>query len=58
MIVDAMPFVIGKKVAPPDGSTVVFSITGHLPREFSVLVLERRAALFDDIPPIPRSGSR
>ena len=48
-----MPFVIGKKVAPPDGSTVVFSITGHLPRELVLLVLERRAALFDDIPPDP-----
>lgn len=53
MIVDAMPFVIGKKVAPPDGSTVMFSISGPLPREFAVLVLDRRAALFEDIPPSP-----
>ena len=52
-MIDAMPFVIGKKVAPPDGSTVVFSVTGALPREFAILVLDRRAALFDEIPADP-----
>jgi hypothetical protein len=52
-MVDAMPFVVGKKVAPPDGSTVVFSVTGALPREFAILVLDRRASLFDEIPADP-----
>ena len=50
---DAMPFVIGKKVAPPDGSTVVLSVTGALPREVAILVLDRRATLFDEIPADP-----
>jgi uncharacterized protein (TIGR03083 family) len=53
LMVDAMPYVIGKKVAPPDGSTVVFSLAGQLPREFAVLVLDGRAAGFDEIPADP-----
>lgn len=53
MIVDAMPFVVGKKVAPPDGSTVVFSVTEPLPREFAILMLDGRAGLFDEIPADP-----
>ena len=48
-----MPFVVGKKVAPPDGSTVVFSVTEPLPREFAILVLDGRAGLFDDVPADP-----
>ena len=47
MVVDAMPFVIGKKVAPPDGSTVVFSIGSPLPREVAIAVAGGRAALLE-----------
>jgi uncharacterized protein (TIGR03083 family) len=53
MIADAMPFVVGKKVAPPDGSTVVFSVTGALPREFAIVVDGRRAKLLDAVPAQP-----
>jgi uncharacterized protein (TIGR03083 family) len=30
-IVDALPFVVGKKVHPPDGTAVVFEVTGSWP---------------------------
>jgi uncharacterized protein (TIGR03083 family) len=53
MVVDAMPFVVGKKVAPPDGSTVVFSITSPMPREVAIQVAGGRAALADAIPADP-----
>jgi uncharacterized protein (TIGR03083 family) len=50
MIVDAMPFVIGKKVAPPDGCSVVFSITGPLAREVHIAMVDGRAARVDSAP--------
>jgi uncharacterized protein (TIGR03083 family) len=50
MIVDAMPFIIGKKVAPADGCTVVFSITGSLPRDVAIQMVERRAARLEASP--------
>lgn len=53
MIVDAMPFVVGKKVAPPDGSTVVFALTGPLARDFAIVISGRRAARTDEIPADP-----
>lgn len=53
MIVDAMPFVVGKRVAPPDGSTVVFSITEPLPRVFTVRMDGSRAARVDAVPGAP-----
>ncbi|MEX1007382.1 MAG: maleylpyruvate isomerase family mycothiol-dependent enzyme [Acidimicrobiia bacterium] len=53
MVVDAMPFVVGKKVAPPDGCTIVFSITGPLPREVTIQMVERRAARLDAVPDHP-----
>ena len=52
-IVDMMPYVVGKKAAPPDGSTVVFSVTEPLPRDFAILMLDGRAGLFDEIPADP-----
>ena len=53
MIADAMPFVIGKKVAPPDGTTVVFNVTGAVPREFAIVVEGGRAKLMEEIPAKP-----
>src|SRR5205085_861460 len=47
MMVDAMPFVVGKKVAPPEGSTVVFSLSGLLPREVAIAVQGGRAKPVD-----------
>jgi uncharacterized protein (TIGR03083 family) len=43
MVDSAMPFVVGKKVAPPEGSTVVFSVTKPLPRELVITVVDGRA---------------
>lgn len=53
MIADAMPFVVGKKVGPPDGSTVVFSITEPLRLELAIQMRGRRAARLDDLPTEP-----
>jgi uncharacterized protein (TIGR03083 family) len=53
MIVDAMPYVVGKKVAPPDGSTVVFSITDPLARDVAITLVGKRAARLDDAPSDP-----
>jgi hypothetical protein len=53
MIADAMPFVVGKKVAPPDGTTVVFHVTGALPRDIAIVVEGSRAKLLDDVPAQP-----
>lgn len=38
----AMPFVVGKKVAPPEGSVVAFEVAGPLPRSFAVAIREGR----------------
>jgi uncharacterized protein (TIGR03083 family) len=46
-----MPFVVGKRVAPPDGSTVVFLISGALGRRIAVSVHGGRAA-HDPSPPV------
>jgi uncharacterized protein (TIGR03083 family) len=52
-IADAMPFVVGKKVAPPDGSTVVFSVGGAVPLEIGIEVTGGRAARVDPAPADP-----
>ncbi len=41
----AMPFVVGKKVAPPDGTTVMFAVNGVLGRHLLVSVEGGRASL-------------
>jgi len=38
-----MPFVVGKRVAPPDGTTVRFVVTGVLGRQVKVAVADGRA---------------
>jgi uncharacterized protein (TIGR03083 family) len=53
MIVDAMPYVVGKKVGPPDGSTVVFSITDPLARHVVIKMVGGRAARVDSAPADP-----
>lgn len=44
----SMAYVVGKRVAPPDGTTVRFVVTGPLGRRFTVAVLGGRAAVVDD----------
>ena len=31
-----MPFVVGKRVAPPDGTSVLFAVTGVMGRQVAV----------------------
>jgi len=49
----AMPFVVGKKVGAPEGSTVVFSLTEPLARELAIQVADGRAKLLDATPDAP-----
>jgi len=48
----AMGYVVGKKAAAPDGSTIVFEVTGPTTDTFAVGV-DGRAALLDDPPDDP-----
>jgi uncharacterized protein (TIGR03083 family) len=41
---ETMPYVVGKKVGPPDGTSVLFSVTGVLGRRILVTVTDGRAA--------------
>ena len=47
----AIPFVVGKKVGAPDGTTVVVDVAGQPP--FAVGVEGKRANLLDDVPADP-----
>lgn len=51
-LVRSAPMVVGKRASAPDGTTVVFELTGGAPRTFAVGV-EGRAAVLDDIPDNP-----
>lgn len=42
-IADALPFVVGKKVHPPDGTTVVFEVTGPWPTTVAIVMDGGRA---------------
>jgi len=48
-----MPYVVGKRVAPPDGSSVVFTVTGALGRQIVVTMDEGRARPASAPPPNP-----
>jgi uncharacterized protein (TIGR03083 family) len=49
----AMPFVVGKRVAPPDGTTVRFDVAGELGREELVGMDGARASVLTAVPPGP-----
>jgi uncharacterized protein (TIGR03083 family) len=51
-IVGTMPFVVGKKVGPPDGTTVLFELGAPLAGRYAVGV-EGRARLLDEEPAVP-----
>ncbi len=40
-----MPYVVGKRVAPPDGTVVLFSVSGILGRQIAVAMAGGRAAI-------------
>jgi uncharacterized protein (TIGR03083 family) len=48
----AMPFVVGKKVAPPDGTTVVFEVTGPAGGTIAVRK-DGRANILGEVPESP-----
>lgn len=45
-------FIVGKRAEAPDGTSVVFEVTGPYPRTYAVVV-DGRAGLTDDIPDDP-----
>lgn len=50
-----MPFVVGKRVAPGDGTTVVFAVAGVLGRKVHVKVEGGRASLCESDPDVEPS---
>ncbi len=49
----AMPFVVGRKVKPDDGTTVVFDITGEVGGTIALSMVDGRASRLDTAPPSP-----
>lgn len=52
-IVASMGFVVGKRVGPPDGTTIHFGVSGPLARTFTVAVAGGRARLVDELADAP-----
>ncbi len=52
-VVGATPYIVGKKAAAPDGSTVAFCVTGPVERTWAVGVEGKRAKTLADIPASP-----
>lgn len=50
MMLDVLPYVVGKKVGAPDGSTVVLSLTGPIVTTAAVAVTDGRARRLDVVP--------
>ena len=48
-----MPYVVGRKVQPPDGTTVVFRVTGLAGRTLAIAMQGARANPLDDPPSSP-----
>jgi uncharacterized protein (TIGR03083 family) len=53
MMLDVLPYVVGKKVGAPEGSTVVLSLTGPIEATTAVLVTDGRARALDAAPDVP-----
>ena len=53
MMVGVLPYIVGKKAGAPDGSTVVLTLTGPLPRTAAVEVAGGRARPLDPAPDLP-----
>ena len=48
-----MPYVVGKKAGAPEGTTVVFALSGPLARDLAIGVEGGRARVLDDVPAAP-----
>jgi uncharacterized protein (TIGR03083 family) len=53
MMLDVLPYVVGKKVGAPEGSTVVLSLTGPIDATTAVVVADGRARHLDAVPADP-----
>jgi len=53
MMVGVLPYIVGKKVGAPDGSTVVLALTGPLPTTAAVEVVDGRARAIHPVPTDP-----
>jgi uncharacterized protein (TIGR03083 family) len=53
MVAASMSFVVGKKVGPPEGSVVVFSLSGPLARDVVVGIVNGRGRILDAAPAEP-----
>ena len=50
MMLDVLPYIVGKKVGASDGSTVVLTLTGPIDRTAAVTVADGRARALDSAP--------
>jgi uncharacterized protein (TIGR03083 family) len=48
-IAGVMPMIVGKRVAPADGTTVVFALHGVVTRELAIRVVDGRAQVLDEV---------
>jgi uncharacterized protein (TIGR03083 family) len=48
-----MPMVVGKKVAPGDGTVIAFTVAGPVGRAFAIKVTGGRAGFLDSVPAAP-----
>jgi uncharacterized protein (TIGR03083 family) len=53
MMLDVLPYVVGKKVGAPEGSTVVLSLTGPIAATAAVVVTDGRARPLEPVPDTP-----
>jgi uncharacterized protein (TIGR03083 family) len=53
MMLDVLPYVVGKMVGAPDGSTVVLTLTGPIPAAAAVAVTDGRARPLEPVPETP-----
>jgi putative sterol carrier protein len=49
----AVPYIVGRKVQPPDGATVVVEVTGGAGRVLSIAMQGTRANALDSVPDSP-----
>lgn len=52
-LTSSLGFVIGRRVAPPDGTTVALELSGPLPRHLGLAMQDRRANVLEDPPTTP-----
>jgi putative sterol carrier protein len=53
MMLDVLPYVVGKKVGAPDGSTVVLTLSGPIVTTAAVGVTDGRARPLEPVPDVP-----